>query len=161
MLDHLLISFLFPPSPLSVLAFIDTQKLIFLHWYHHITVLLFCWFSFADASSTGLYFVAMNYSVHALMYGYYFLSAIKAWPKWLPASVITIAQIAQMIVGTTICIMSYIYLRDDQPCAVSKGGVIAGALMYGSYLYLFADFFIKRFVFRRGNNKGQKETKIT
>jgi len=45
----------------------------FLHWYHHITVLLFCWHSYAVTSSTGLYFVAMNFSVHAVMYGYYYL----------------------------------------------------------------------------------------
>jgi len=81
----------------------------------------------------------MNYSVHAIMYGYYFLTAIKAWPKWLPAHLITIAQISQMIVGTTICVMSYIYLKDDQPCAVAYENVVAGGLMYGSYLYLFAE----------------------
>ena len=115
------------------------QKLIFLHWYHHVTVLTFCWHSYACTSSTGLYFVAMNYSVHAIMYGYYFLTSVKAWPKWLPASMITIAQISQMIVGTTICIMSFVYLKDEQPCAVTKENVIAGSLMYGSYLYLFAD----------------------
>jgi len=81
----------------------------------------------------------MNYSVHAIMYGYYFLTAVKAWPKWLPASMITVAQISQMIVGTTICIMSWVYLYDNQPCAVERENVIAGGLMYGSYLYLFAE----------------------
>jgi len=89
------------------------------------------------------------------MYGYYFLSSIKAWPKWLPPSVITIAQISQMIVGTTICVLSAIYLKDDQPCAVTRENVIAGALMYGSYLYLFAEFFVKRFILSSGK-KGKK-----
>ena len=39
-------------------AFIVLKKgvLIFLHWYHHITVLLFCWQSYATRSSTGIYF---------------------------------------------------------------------------------------------------------
>ena len=36
--------------------------------YHHVTVLLFCWHSFMSTSSAGLYFVSMNYGVHALMY---------------------------------------------------------------------------------------------
>jgi elongation of very long chain fatty acids protein 6 len=27
------------------------KPLIFLHWYHHITVLLFCWHAFATQSS--------------------------------------------------------------------------------------------------------------
>jgi elongation of very long chain fatty acids protein 6 len=55
---------------------------IFLHWYHHVTVLLFTWFSYA-ARHPGIYFIAMNYSVHAFMYCYYFLMAIDAKPKWL------------------------------------------------------------------------------
>lgn len=29
------------------------------------------------------YFVAMNYTVHAVMYTYYFLMEMKLWPKWL------------------------------------------------------------------------------
>jgi len=44
------------------------KPLIFLHWYHHATVLLYCWHSYATRASPGLYFVAMNYGVHALMY---------------------------------------------------------------------------------------------
>jgi len=58
----------------------------FLHWYHHITVLLFCWHSYAVTSSTGLYFVAMNFSVHAVMYGYYYL--VRAFPPSLPPSLV-------------------------------------------------------------------------
>lgn len=51
-------------------AFVVLRKkpLIFLHWYHHATVLLYCWHSYATGSSAGLYFIAMNFGVHALMY---------------------------------------------------------------------------------------------
>lgn len=114
------------------------QKLDFLQWYHHITVLLFCWHSYANTSSTGLYFVAMNYSVHAIMYGYFYLKQIDAWPKWVPAQFITVAQIAQMVVGTTVSYFSYVYLKDGIECDVKPENVIAGGLMYGSYLYLFS-----------------------
>ena len=58
------------------------KKLMLLHWYHHISVLLFCWHSYAFRSSTGLYFVAMNYTVHAVMYFYYFLMCYRIKPKW-------------------------------------------------------------------------------
>jgi len=30
-----------------------------------------------------MYFIGMNYTVHSVMYSYYFLMAIKAKPKWL------------------------------------------------------------------------------
>jgi hypothetical protein len=43
------------------------KPLIFLHWYHHVTVLLYCWHAFVTEAGSGLYFVAMNYSVHAIM----------------------------------------------------------------------------------------------
>ena len=47
------------------------QQLIFLHWYHHATVLMYCWFSCRDFSASGRWFVVMNYTVHAFMYTYY------------------------------------------------------------------------------------------
>lgn len=122
------------------------KNLIFLHWYHHVTVLLFCWHSYATEASTGLFFVAMNYSVHAVMYGYYFLMAIRMKPKWLPPAVITMMQITQMLVGTALCAMSYLLLSKGESCAVKKENVVAGAIMYGSYLYLFAEFAVKRFI---------------
>jgi len=53
------------------------REIIFLHWYHHFTVLAFCWNSYITEASSGLYFVAMNYSVHAIMYFYYALMSLK------------------------------------------------------------------------------------
>lgn len=50
--------------------------------YHHVTVLLYTWFSYS-ARNPGLYFIAMNYTVHAVMYSYYFLMELRLWPKWL------------------------------------------------------------------------------
>ena len=44
---------------------IHKKPLIFLHWYHHITVLLYCWHSYVTTSPPGIFFVVMNYSVHA------------------------------------------------------------------------------------------------
>ena len=135
------------PELIDTFFIVSRKKpLIFLHWYHHVTVLLFCWHSYATEASTGLFFVAMNYSVHAVMYGYYFLMAVKMKPKWLPPQVITIAQITQMLIGTSLCVMSFILLKKGGDCAVKKENVIAGGLMYGSYLYLFAEFAVKRFI---------------
>lgn len=45
---------------------IHKKKLIFLHWYHHITVLLYCWHSYVTTSPPGIFFVVMNYGVHAM-----------------------------------------------------------------------------------------------
>jgi len=130
----------------TVFIVLRKRPLIFLHWYHHVTVLLFCWHSYATEASTGLFFVAMNYSVHAIMYGYYCLSALKMRPKWLPPQIITVSQITQMIIGTSLCVFSGVLLRRGGDCQVKKRNVLAGGLMYGSYLYLFAEFAVKRFI---------------
>jgi hypothetical protein len=122
------------------------RPLIFLHWYHHVTVLLFCWHSIATESSTGLYFIAMNYTVHAIMYGYYFLMAMKIKPP-IPAWTITVAQISQMFVGTFICLASYYMMKNGTNCSVKMENVIAGGIMYLSYFALFMHFALQRYVF--------------
>ena len=144
--------------------------------------------------------------------------AIKAWPKWIPAHLITVAQISQMVVGTSLCIASYYYKKvrpsflpsflslrhsffecnnhragniqtdsplppslppslppfrlpslfpslppslpflkpqDGYPCAVEWENVTSGALMYGSYLYLFSEFFVRRFLLSSGKPKAK------
>lgn len=131
----------------TVFIVLRKRPLIFLHWYHHVTVLLFCWSAYSTISGSGLYFVAMNYSVHALMYGYYCLQALKMCPKSFPAVLITLSQIAQMFVGTGVCISCWYYLINGTPCHNDTSNLVAGALMYGSYLYLFCEFAVKRYVF--------------
>uniref|UniRef100_A0A7S2N486 Elongation of fatty acids protein n=1 Tax=Helicotheca tamesis TaxID=374047 RepID=A0A7S2N486_9STRA len=128
---------------------INKKPLIFLHWYHHITVLLYCWHSYVKTSPSGLFFVVMNYSVHASMYGYYFLMAIRMRPKWFNPMILTGFQISQMIVGVIVTLGTFYYYENDDntenPCKVEKENNVAAFLMYGSYLFLFMQFFIGRY----------------
>lgn len=137
----------------TVFIVLRKRPLIFLHWYHHVTVLLFCWSSFATESGSGLYFVAMNYTVHAIMYGYYCLQALRMVPKSFPAVIITIGQIIQMFVGTGVCISCWYYMLSGKTCQNEPSNLVAGALMYGSYLYLFADFAVRRYIFKKREDK--------
>lgn len=133
----------------TVFIVLRKRPLIFLHWYHHVTVLLFCWSAYATMAASGLYFVAMNYSVHALMYGYYSLQAFGVCPKSFPAILITASQISQMFVGTFVCASAWYYkLYSNNECSNDQSNLIAGALMYGSYLYLFMEFFVNRYIFK-------------
>eukprot|EP00428_Durinskia_dybowskii_P064513 CAMPEP_0170386136 /NCGR_PEP_ID=MMETSP0117_2-20130122/16876_1 /TAXON_ID=400756 /ORGANISM="Durinskia baltica, Strain CSIRO CS-38" /LENGTH=142 /DNA_ID=CAMNT_0010641943 /DNA_START=456 /DNA_END=884 /DNA_ORIENTATION=- len=133
------------------------KPLIFLHWYHHVTVLLFCWSSFATAAGSGLYFVAMNYSVHAIMYGYYCMQSLDSVPKWFPTIIITVAQIAQMFVGTFVCASCWYYMYAGRECHNDIKNLIGGAVMYGSYLYLFCEFFVGRyFSAKKSKSKAKK-----
>ena len=124
---------------------IHKKPLIFLHWYHHITVLLYCWHSYVTKSPPGIVFVAMNYSVHATMYGYYFLMAIKCRPKWFNPMIITFFQISQMVVGVICTVLGFYYYSTDKDCRIEKENNTAAFVMYGSYLFLFLQFFIGRY----------------
>lgn len=67
----------------------DTSHMLpYMPRYHHVTVLLFTWFCYTQ-ENPGIVFVAMNYTVHAVMYGYYYLMAVSARPKWLKPQVPT------------------------------------------------------------------------
>ncbi|OQR86335.1 elongation of very long chain fatty acids protein [Achlya hypogyna] len=140
--------FIFSKVPELVDTFfivVRKKPLIFLHWYHHITVLMFCWHAFAVRSASGLYFVAMNYSVHAIMYFYYFLTAVGYRPRW--ALMVTAVQLSQMVVGVAVCTMSVFYIHRGDSCHVDHANLKWGILMYSSYLVLFLKFFIERYCF--------------
>ena len=139
----------------TVFIVLRKKRLIFLHWYHHITVLLFCWNAYATMSATGLYFVSMNYSVHALMYGYYCLQALKMVPRSFPTILITMSQITQMFIGTGVCASAWYFKLKGHSCNNEDSNLIAGGLMYGSYLYLFCEFALKRY----GNRIKERKNK--
>jgi len=130
------------------------KPLIFLHWYHHITVLLFSWVAFQERTPSTVFFGPMNACVHSVMYGYYFLMAMKMKPKKFNAIWITVCQLLQMVMGTTVSVMSLYFFMTDETCANKKGSLIASFFMYGSYLYLFSAFFYERYF------KGNKNAKF-
>ena len=98
----------------------------------------------------------MNYSVHAVMYGYYCLVALNSLPKSFPTVLITIAQITQMFVGTGVCISAWSFKLAGTSCYNETSNLVAGGLMYGSYLWLFCDFAFGRYL-RKPAPKGPKK----
>ena len=129
----------------TVFIVLRKKQLMFLHWYHHVTVLLYCWHAYSQKTGSGIIFLTMNYAVHAVMYTYYGLSAAKMMPKWFPAQIITLMQIVQMIVGTHACLLSSYMLYNKRKCDISYENNYAAVAMYASYLYLFVDFALKRY----------------
>merc|ERR1711879_1060575 len=117
----------------------------FLHWYHHCSVLLSCWHGFFFEVPPGLYFVAMNYSVHSIMYFYYFLAAVcRHPPKW--AFLVTSLQLAQMAGGIAVTLFSVNRLRfGPRHCDGYMPSYILSLAIYVSYFYLFAEFMWKSY----------------
>ena len=123
------------------------KQLVFLHWYHHVSVLLYCWHAYSTGTGAGIIFTAMNYTVHCIMYFYYFMQAMRICPRSFPAQIITLVQITQMIVGVHICGYTCYYVYSGAKCDITKSNMIAAVLMYASYLYLFCEFAVKKYIF--------------
>ncbi|CAG05092.1 unnamed protein product [Tetraodon nigroviridis] len=126
------------------------QRLLFLHWYHHITVLLYSWYSYKDMVAGGGWFMTMNYAVHALMYSYY---AARAAGLRVPrpfAVLITSAQIAQMSMGLAVSALVYRWMQPGGGggCPSRLDNITWAALMYLSYLLLFSNFFYHAYLRR-------------
>ena len=59
------------------------KPVVFLHWYHHCTVLVFTWYSLVSGYSGGWIFGLINSGVHVVMYFYYFYSGLtNTRPFW-------------------------------------------------------------------------------
>lgn len=158
--------FLFVASKLPELVdtmFLRLRKrpVIFLHWYHHIVTLLWCWYtarhSWRISSSVRsvaplalprpsltsvlvpqiLYVGAtMNYFVHSIMYTYYALAAMgfgRTMAKMRINLLLTSSQILQMVVGLYVAVVS-----ARCPGNVDDLGFYSGLAMYASYFVLFA-----------------------
>jgi len=124
---------------------VHKKPLILLHWYHHISVLLYCWYYLIYTAPAGIYFCLINYGVHSVMYGYYFLMAARIKPKWINPKIITVAQIVQMMVGVVITVLG-IMAQNVKDCHTKWINITPAFVMYASYLLLFMKFFINRYM---------------
>lgn len=122
----------------------------FLHWYHHFTVLLFTWYSVHYRFGTGGAFLSVNAFVHTVMYFYYFLKELNFDPS-IVALPITIIQISQMVAGIYfVYVWAYMKYSVQLDCTCHKPvEILASAVvMYGSYLYLFLKYFVRRYILK-------------
>lgn len=140
----------------TVFILLSKREPIFLHWYHHITVLAFCWYAYAVRASNGIYFAVVNYSVHAIMYFYYGMTQLspKTRKMVLPyAFYITLAQLSQMVFGLMIVSMTIYYKYQRKACYTYPHVNLFALLMYASYFVLFLEIFLRRYVFAKPKSK--------
>ncbi len=127
-------------------AFLVVRKkpLLFLHWFHHVTVLLFTWYcQVAARSHAPLFYTLMNAVVHALMYCYYAFAACRIFFPF--PQLLTMLQLAQMVVGAVVAVQS-------GSCPEDATLYWAGIAMYSSYFALFLQFFLVKY-FRKAEDR--------
>lgn len=133
----------------TVFIVLRKQPLIFLHWYHHITVLIYVWYSYIDKIGTGRYYEVMNFTVHSFMYTYYTLRAMKfRLPKWI-SMFITCLQLCQMMFGIFVILVSYSVLSAGRDCVTSFTNIKYSLTMYSTYLLLFMNFFYTSYIAKK------------
>merc|ERR1712061_114308 len=130
----------------TVLLLLAKKSVIALQWWHHSTVLLYCWHSYANCIATGIWFAAMNYSVHAVMYGYFAITATKYRKCVTPFAIfITLAQLLQMLVGMYVTVKAVFHQARGEECHVNKTNSVLGLGMYFSYFVLFFKLFVDNY----------------
>ena len=147
-------AFLFPLSKLpelgdTVFIVLRKQKLSFLHCYHHVTVFMYCWFSYAYPISTGIWFGIVNYAVHAIMYAYFTVRASgRRPPRWVATS-ITIIQLSQMFVGIYLNYMGITSLLMNRACETTWFNITISIFFYATYAVLFGNFFYWSYIYKK------------
>jgi len=117
------------------------QKLIFLHWYHHLTVMIYVFWTFKEFAAPARWFMVMNFLCHSAMYSYYALKALRFPVSKGVAMLITSMQLSQMFVGCAVTYAAYNIKQSGKPCNVSDTTLQMSLIMYISYAILFARFF--------------------
>ncbi len=120
-------------------AFLVLRKkpVLLLHWFHHITVLLFTWYCQVAARTHGpLMYTLMNAIVHSLMYTYYAFAAVRIFFPY--PQLLTVLQLLQMVVGAIVAVQSG-YCTEDPTL------YWCGVAMYSAYFLLFLQFFLGKY----------------
>ncbi|XP_032868503.1 elongation of very long chain fatty acids protein 6-like isoform X1 [Amblyraja radiata] len=138
----------------TIFIVLRKQKLIFLHWYHHITVLLYSWYSYKDMVAGGGWFMTMNYGVHAFMYSYFTLRAAGFHVPRRFAMLITLTQIMQMVMGMLVNVLIYMWMEEGL-CPSFFENIILSSIMYFSYFLLFCCFFYETYLSRKKRLKAE------
>lgn len=129
----------------TVFLILKRKPVRLLQWYHHATVMLFCWLALATEYTPGMWFALTNYFVHSVMYMYFFLMTFKSAARVVKpiAPFVTIIQIAQMVWGLIVNAVAVgSYFRTGS-CQIQPVTVYCAIAMYASYFWLFSQLFLE------------------
>ncbi|CUG00463.1 membrane-associated protein, putative [Bodo saltans] len=146
----------------TVFLVVMHKDVLFLHWYHHVTVLMYSWFAYHNATPSAVVFGTMNYCVHSVMYFYFFASQYTKAFGFLRKPITSI-QLMQMVLGVSITAFAYVYENDagnaETPCSRTykdSGFYLFCFVLYGSYLLLFAKLYYDSYI-KKSRGGGKKE----
>ena len=129
----------------TVFIVLRKRKLLFLHYYHHITSFIISWHFYFNLVPMLRWTQVMNYFVHSFMYSYYATQSFRIkLPRFISISITSI-QIIQMIIGLFMSIYAALITFNGYPCLTISKVYNILILTYTSYLILFVNFFVKTY----------------
>jgi elongation of very long chain fatty acids protein 6 len=135
------------------------RPLMFLHWYHHVATLNYGLLSYYQNTAYNTWIVWLNFTVHAVMYSYYTLSAMRIRVPAAIAQCITLMQITQFVITHFILFHCGYYMLVGEHVDTTALTYWYCLIMEISYLVLFGNFFYHSYI-KNGGKKFQKE-KVT
>lgn len=143
----------------TIFIVLRKKPLMFLHWYHHVATLNYGIMSYIDKSAYNTWIVWLNFSVHAIMYSYYFLAAcgVRA-PAWFSRT-LTSCQITQFLITLTILAHVGLKMVTGEHVDTTPTSYIFCLLMEISYVVLFGNFFYHAYI-KGGGKKFQREKQV-
>jgi hypothetical protein len=134
----------------TALLILRKRPLLLLHWFHHASVIAFAWSAWIYETPLALWYGAMNFSVHSIMYTYFFLTSTRLRRRVLRlAPLITSLQISQFAWGTVVNVYAAALWANRQRgrgCSIHPNILLIGAGMYVAYGALFVRLFMHRYV---------------
>lgn len=134
------------------------KDVIFLHWWHHLTVMITSWYAYVSANPSSVIFATVNYGIHSVMYLYYGLCVYTRYLGFMRQPITTL-QLSQMAIGMFITTMTGVYHWTGPPgnCSptyINSYFYLFHFGMYGSYFVLFLKFYIDNYVRRKKPKAG-------
>jgi hypothetical protein len=121
----------------TVFLMLKRKPISTLHWTHHLLTMLYCWYAGTlQSMEFFLLFCFLNLTVHAIMYGYYFLQWAVGLPNYI-SKCITFIQILQFVIGLTWTLM-WTNKIDHFSLSITL-------TMYSYYLVLFVNFYYRKY----------------
>tara|TARA_Y100000590_G_C15632202_1_gene981601 strand:+ start:352 stop:978 length:627 start_codon:yes stop_codon:yes gene_type:complete len=135
----------FPEMIDTVWIVMRKRHVSLLQLWHHFSVSAYCWILVYSPNYNegghGVYFAAINSFIHMIMYTYYAIVTKTRFKNNIIATSITVLQIIQMIIGLILHLFKTITCNNNYYLEL-----ISGYVIYGSYLYLFVEYFYNRYI---------------
>ncbi|CAJ0929095.1 unnamed protein product, partial [Mesorhabditis belari] len=146
----------------TVFIVLRKKPLMFLHWYHHILTLIYAFYSYPISPGFNRYGIYLNFLVHSFMYSYYFIAALNIRLPSPVAKFITSIQIWQFIISVGALLHNgYLVYFTDRQVDFDPRVFYLATFMDVTYLALFINFFVKRYILKKPTTKkdGEKTKK--